>query len=145
MDNQTSYTASSAPVSQLKSNRGLLKFILLSIVTFGIYSLVFYCGISNDINIIASRYDGKKTMHYALLFFLIGPITFGIAYIVWFHKLSDRIGRELRRRNVGYSFGASAFWLWNVLGTLIIVGPLVYIHKLAKASNELAKHYNING
>ena len=37
-----------APVVQLKTNRGWLKTILLSIITFGIYGLVMYSGISND-------------------------------------------------------------------------------------------------
>ena len=63
-----------APVGKLKTNRGLLKFILLSIITFGIYGLVVMSVISSDINTIASRYDGKKTMHYCLLFFLIIPL-----------------------------------------------------------------------
>lgn len=142
---QPAYAPSSAPVGQLKTNRGLLKLILLSIVTLGIYAIVYYSGISNDINVIASRYDGKKTMHYCLLFFLVGPITLGIAYFVWFHKLSARIGAELKRRNVLCEFDASTYWLWNILGAFIIVGPFIYIHKLSSAMNQLAKHYNVNG
>lgn len=141
MENQTQ----SRPVGQLKTNRGLLKFILLTIVTLGIYPLVFYSSISSDINLIASRYDGKKTMHYCLLAFLVGPFTLGIAYIVWPHKISNRIGNELSRRGIAYSFNAGTFWLWNVLGSLIVVGPFVYLHKLAKAMNLLAENYNMNG
>ncbi|MDR3553057.1 MAG: DUF4234 domain-containing protein [Clostridia bacterium] len=139
------YQASAAPIGQLNKNRSLIKFILLGIITLGIYTIVFYSGISSDINIIASRYDGRKTMHYCLLLFLIGPITLGIAYLVWFHRISGRIGNELKRRNIAYSFGASDFWLWGLLGSLIVVGPFIYIHKLATASNKIAEHYNING
>ena len=80
------------PAMQLKTNRGLLKFILLSIVTFGIYGIVVMSTISTDINYIASKYDGKKTMHYCLLVFLVGPITLGIADLVWYHRISNRIG-----------------------------------------------------
>ena len=100
-----------APAGQLKTNRGLLKFILLNIITLGIYSLVIFSGISSDINVIASRYDGKQTMHFCLLFFLVGPITLGIADIVWFHRISNRIGNELKRRQIAYSFSASDYWL----------------------------------
>ncbi len=142
---QQAYQPSAAPVGQLKTNRKLLKFILLSIVTLGIYSIVFYSGISNEINVVASRYDGKKTMHYCLLLFLVGWITLGIGYFVWFHKISNRIGGELKRRNIGYNFGASDFWLWNILGSFIIVGPFIYLHKLATAMNKTAEHYNVNG
>lgn len=134
-----------APVAQLKTNRGLLKTILLSIITFGIYPLVLYSTISSDINLIASRYDGKKTMHYCLLVFLVAPITLGIGGIVWCHKISNRIGGELIRRGIAYSFGAGTFWGWNVLGALIGIGPFVYIHKLLKAMNLLCADYNVNG
>ncbi|NLG93103.1 MAG: DUF4234 domain-containing protein [Clostridiales bacterium] len=139
------YQTSPAPVRQLNAKRSLLKFILLGIITLGIYPIVFYSGISADINVIAGRYDGRKTMHFCLLCFLVGPITLGIACLVWFHRISERIGDELNRRNIDYSFGAKDFWLWFVLGAFIIVGPFVYVHKLATASNKLAEHYNING
>lgn len=133
------------PVAQLKTNRGLLKFVLLSIITFGIYGIVVFSSISENINQIASKYDGKKTMHYCLLVFLVAPITLGIAYPVWYHRISARIGNELSRRNVAYSFGPSTFWLWGVLGSLIFVGPFVYRYKLFKATNLLCANYNING
>ena len=134
-----------APALQLKTNRGMLKLILLSLITFGIYALVFYSKVSTDINLIASRHDGKKTMHYCLLTFIVAPITFGIGAIVWCHRISARIGNELARRGISYSFSAETFWLWNVLGSLIFVGPFVYIHKLCKAMNLLSADYNVKG
>ena len=130
---------SSVPVSQLKTNKGLLKTILLSLITFGIYGLVVMSAVSNDINIVASRYDGKKTMHYCLLTFVVAPITLGIGAIVWFHRISNRIGNELTRRGIAYSFSATDYWLWNVLGALIIVGPFVYLHKMFKAVNLMMR------
>lgn len=138
-------TTNTAPILQLKTKRGLIKFILLSLITFGIYALVFYSRISTDINLIASRYDGKKTMHFCLLTFIVAPITLGIGAIVWNHRISARIGRELTRRGIGYSFGASTFWLWNVLGSLIVIGPFVYLHKLCKSMNLLCADFNVNG
>ena len=137
--------ANTAPVGQLKTNKGLLKTILLSLITFGIYPLVVMSAVSNDINIVASRYDGKKTMHFCLLAFIVAPLTCGIAGIVWYHKISNRIGAELKRRGIGYNFSASTYWLWSVLGALIGVGPLVYLHKLFKAVNLMNAHYNVNG
>lgn len=138
-------TVVTAPVGQLKTNKGLLKTILLSMITFGIYGLVVMSAVSNDINIVASRYDGKKTMHYCLLTFLISPITFGIAGIVWAHKISNRIGNELSRRGIAYKFSAADYWLWNVIGAMIVVGPFIYMHKLFKAVNLMNAHYNVNG
>lgn len=134
-----------APVGKLKTNRGLLKTILLSIITLGIYPLVLWSSVSSDINVIASRYDGKKTMHYLLLMFIVAPFTLGIGAIVWNHRLANRIGNELARRGISYHVSAGTFWGWNVLGSLIVVGPFIYIHKILKGMNLLAGHYNING
>lgn len=130
---------------KLKTNRGLLKFILLSAITFGIYGLVVMCGVSTDINTVAQRYDGKKTMHFALLTFLIAPITLGIAVIVWYHKISNRIGSQLQMRGINYKFNAGSFWLWNVLGSLIFVGPFVYMHKMFKSMNLINADFNAKG
>lgn len=139
------YHPSQAPVGQLKTNRGLLKYILLSAITFGIYGIVLFSSISSDINIIAGRYDGKKTMHYCLLAFLVGWLTAGIGFFVWYHRISARIGGELARRGISYRFGAGTFWGWGFLGTLIVIGPFVYCHKLFKAMNLLSQHYNTYG
>lgn len=145
MENQVNVQAPITPIAQLKTNRGMVKYILLSAITFGIYGLVVMSGVSTDINLIASRYDGKKTMHYCLLYFIFSWLTLGIAPIVWTHKISARIGKELSRRGISYSFGAGSYWGWNILGSLIVVGPFIYLHKFFKAMNLLAQNYNING
>ena len=133
------------PANPLKTNRRLVKLILLGILTFGIYPLVVFTGISTGINQIASRYDGRKTMHFCLLNFLVGPVTLGIAALVWHHRLCDRIDDELRRRGLAYRFSTGSFWGWNILGCLILVGPFIYQHKLCKAMNLLCEDYNIRG
>ena len=145
IENTNVSKSSSAPVGQLKTNRGVIKYILLSIITFGIYGLVVMSNVSTDINIIAGRYDGKKTMHYCLVVFIFAGLTLGIVPLVWYHKISSRIGGELKRRGIAYSFGAGSFWGWNVLGLLIAIGPIIYMHKLLKAMNLLSENYNING
>lgn len=135
----------SAPERKLKTNKGLVKYILLSLITLGIYGLVVMSSVSSDINTVASRYDGKKTMHFCLLYFIVAPITLGIAGIVWYHRISDRIGNELKRRNIAYNFSCADYWLWNVLGSFILIGPFVYCHKLFKATNLMCADYNTKG
>lgn len=144
-ETKENYQQSAAPVAQLKTNRGLLKFILLSLITFGIYGLVVLTTVADDLNVVASRYDGRKTMHFCLLVFLVGPITAGIAYLVWYHNISNRIGGELTRRGISNNFNASTFWLWNVLGSFILVGPFVYMHKLLQSMNMLCGDFNVRG
>ena len=138
-------TQNARPVAQLKTDRSLAKFILLSLITFGIYAIVVMYGLSEDINTVCGRYDGRKNMNYLLVFFILGPITCGIFTFIWFHTLSERAGLELTRRGIDYKFGASDFWLWNILGALIIVGPFVYCGKLIKTVNLLNADFNVKG
>ena len=133
------------PKKLLPINRGLAKFFLLSMVTLGIYGIVVLTQISSEINTVATRYDGRKTTNYLWFFFLWGWLTGGIAFLVWFHNLSNRIGNELQRRQIPYSFSASDYWLWCVLGSFVGFLPLVYTHKLLTAMNMLNADYNQKG
>lgn len=140
------YNQQPAPPSvALKTDRGFWMYLLLSLVTCGIYSLVIMTVYSSDINTIASRYDGKKTMNFCLMAFIVGPITCGIYTLIWYHGFSGRIGDELRRRNIAYDFSASTFWLWYILGSLILVGPFIYMYKLIQSMNMLSASYNQYG
>ena len=134
-----------APLKAMNNERALWKFIVFGLLTCGIYTIVFWSGIGEDLNIAATRRDGKKTMHYCLVLFLLGPITCSIYLFVWFHQMSERLGSEARARGFATDFGASTFWLWYVLGSLIIVGPFIYVHKLCTAMNAIANSYNANG
>ena len=133
------------PANQLKTNRSLLKYILISMITFGIYAIVVDSAVSSDINIIASKYDGKNTMHFCLMSFVFSPLTLGIYAFIWQHKISNRIGNELARRGINYNFSATDFWLWGILGSFIIIGPFIYKHKMLASMNMLAEDYNIKG
>lgn len=140
------YPAGNTPYSAgLKTNRSLLKYILLSIITLGIYAIVVMTQVTNDMNTIACRYDGKKTTHYCLVFFLLGPITVGIYTLIWYHMLCERMATELRRRRIDYNFDAATFWLWGILGVLIIVGPFIFRYKFFKSINYLCADYNRRG
>lgn len=138
-------TNNMAPAQQLPTTRGLLKMLLLGVVTFGIYPIVVYSKISSEINLVASKHDGLHTMHYCLVAFIFSWLTFGIVPIVWSHKICARMGNELKRRGIAYNFGAADFWLWGVLGICILVGPYVWIHKFLKAMNLINADYNQKG
>lgn len=143
--NQSVQQSQGGAIVPLKGEYSMLKMILLGIITFGIYPLIKLCNISTDINTIAGRYDGKKTMHFALVVFLLSPITGGIAMLIWAHKISNRIGEECARRGVGEEFSAKTFWIWDVLGSIIIVGPFIYLNKLCNCMNALVDNYNSFG
>jgi len=123
----------------------MIKVILLSIVTLGIYSLFFFSKLRNELNTVCGNHNGKSTMSYWLLVLLLGPITLGIGLLVWYHQFCKRVSNELKYRNIDYKFGAGTFWGWNVFGTFILVGPFIFLHKLCHAFNLMNAHYNTNG
>lgn len=126
----------------MKENRSFIKFILLGLITFQIYPIVVMSNISCDINTIASKYDKRNTMHFCLVLFVFSWLTLGIFPLIWYHNLSDRIGKEQLRRGMPQTLSSLTFWGWNVLGSLIIVGPFIYTYKLLHAMNELSVDYN---
>lgn len=129
----------------MKTDRSVLTFVLLTIVTCGIYSFIFFTSLANDLNIAATGRDGKKTMNYCLMVIILNPSTCGIASYIWFHKMSERVGEEAVARGIKTDFGATTFWIWYVLGSMIIVGPFIYMNELCMAMNRIAMSYNTYG
>lgn len=130
---------------KLPIHRSLSKMILFGLLTLGIYNIVIVTKISREINIVASPHDGRKTMNALWIIFLLCPLTGGLAAIFWMNYLCERIGKELKRREIPYSFSEADFWLWNVLGALIWVGPFVFVHKWMHAMNLMNADYNQKG
>lgn len=130
--------------TQLRTDFSLGKYILLSLITFGIYGIVVMFRLVDNVNTVASPYDGKNTMNY-LVMILLGIVTAGIYPLIWYHQLSDRVGIEVRRRNISSDFSSNTFWLWYVLGSLIIVGPFIYYDRLFKSVNAMSESYNTYG
>ena len=117
------------PAYQLPTGRGLIKLWLLTFITCGIYPMVMWSRMSVEINMVASRYDGKRTMHF-LWMPVIGALTLGIYMLVWLHNLCSRIGNELKRRQVNYKFSAASFWLWNFVYGMVagaVAGVVTYV------------------
>lgn len=174
---------------KLPTDRSFPMYVLLDIITMHIYQAFMLSKMSKEINIVAQ--DGKKTFNYmylwlicigaGLLFALgfwvksmiLSKIASTIVYIlviilfIWLFGISDRIGKELKRREVAYEFGAKSYVYLFVLP--IILGPIlvfilgfltksaiissiialpialfsyIYFYKLIEAMNRLNKAYN---
>ena len=135
---------SARPAIQFATDRKLWKMIVFGLLTFGIYDLIVWCQMITELNVAACRYDGKRTMPFFPAAYL-GGMTFGIYGLIWQHKLCERMSAELARRGYEYKFGPSTFWLWGFLGSLVIVGPFVYMSKLLTVMNTINADFNENG
>ena len=105
------------------------KLFFLSPLTFGIYPLVKFTQMGDDIEAL----DHKSALPYWAVALFISPITLGIFGLVWWHKICNRIG------NLGPSNGLSAgtYWGWNILGSFLLIGPFVFMWKLCNALTSL--------
>ena len=129
---------------KLPTNRSLVKMVLLGLITAGIYPTVIWSRMVTELNIAASRHDGRRTMPYFAAVILT-PFTLGVFAFIWMHRFCIRVGEQLEFRKCDYRFGARDFWLWFVLGLLILVGPLVFTYKLVKSMNLINNHYTTSG
>ncbi len=128
---------------KLKTNRSMLKLTILGILTLGFYSIFFYMPFSFDLDKVAPKRDGTKTMSF-LFAYILSIFTFSIVIDIWHYHIAGRIEEALAARGIDYEFGPSDFWGWFIFGSLILVGPFVYTYKLCKAMNLLCAHYNEN-
>jgi uncharacterized membrane protein YjgN (DUF898 family) len=120
--------------------RGLASYILLSIITLGIYGFWRIHVLARDMNLMCEG-DGKKTRGF-LAFFFFGLITLGIYDLVWLYMVGDRLYDNAQRYNLTFKESGSTVLLWSLLGALILVGPFIAMHIIFKNTNALADEYN---
>ena len=90
---------------KLKTNRGLLKCILFSILTLGIYDFVIIYKAAKETNITCAE-DGQKTRGL-LLFILFSILTLGIYSWIWYYNIIERWGKFVRQHNQTPSLSGS--------------------------------------
>ena len=128
---------------KLKTNRKMWKVILFSILTLGFYSVIFFSSFASELDLIYPKRDGTKTMDY-LIAYIVSFFTCNLVVAAWQHSVSLRIEEALIKRRITYNFGTTDFWAWYVLGSVILIGPAIYIHKMCTAMNLLCESYNEN-
>ena len=127
--------------SKLKTDRSMWKLMILNILTLGIYSIVFFIPFSFDIDKVAPKRDGTKTMNF-LFAYILAFFTFSIVMLAWHYQIAARVEEALAERQIDYEFSTTDFWGWYVFGSFIFVGSFVYFHKLCTAMNLLCESYN---
>ena len=126
---------------KLQTNRNMWKLMLLNILTLGIYSIIFFMPLSLDLDKVDPKRYRDKTMNY-MAAHIISLFTFAIVIDVWHHHIAGRVEEALERRDIDYDFNTDDFWKWFFFGSLILIGPFIYFHKLCTAMNLLCQSYN---
>ncbi|MBE6802602.1 MAG: DUF4234 domain-containing protein [Ruminococcaceae bacterium] len=120
------------------NERSFISFLILSVITFGIYPIVYWHKISKDVEILCEG-DGRKTMKYVFIW-LLNFVTFGIAGIVWRAKLAQRLKENAARYDIKISESAALVVVYELL--IILVGPFIARYVIVKNFNALAVAFN---
>ena len=122
-------------VSAIKE-RSMFSYIILSILTLGIYHIVFWTKLSKDVNALCEG-DGKKTMKYVFCF-LLNIITVGIFGFVWKYKLAKRLQENAARYDLKFSESGALVVVLAIVFAFFPVAQFV----LVKNFNRMAVAYN---
>ena len=126
---------------KLKDDRGLASYIILSIITCGIYGYYFIYKMAHDVNI-ACDGDGENTSGL-VAFILLSMITCGIYAWYWYYKLGNRLANNAGRYGLSIQENGTTVLMWCIFGTLICgIGPFIAMHILIKNSNMICNAYN---
>lgn len=126
---------------RLSTNRSLLSYILLSIITCGIYSYYFIYKMAKDVNI-ACEGDGESTSGL-LAFVLLSFLTCGIYAWYWEYKLGNRLADNAGRYGMTFQENGTTVLMWCLFGTLLCyIGSYFAMHILIKNTNKICHAYN---
>lgn len=126
----------------MKTNRGLLVYILLNIVTCGIYGWYFIYALARDLNVVCEG-DGKRTGGL-LKFILLNFITCNIYSWIWYYGVGNRLAGNAPRYGLNFQENGTTILLWMLVGMLLCgIGPLVALHIICKNTNTLCGAYNV--
>ena len=129
---QTPVTHHSSPAWKLPTGRSLGKMFWLGLLTGNLYKHVILSRIPEELNMVASRRDGRRTQQYFWML-MLSSLTLGIYPLCWFHGLCNRISGEMKHRRINYDLRPAHFWLWYIL--YFFVGSLLAVAILAVFSS----------
>jgi len=128
-------------MAKVKTNRSLLMYIVLTVVTCGIYDLFFINGIAKDVNAMCKD-DGRKTKGI-IGFIILTCVTCGIYGLVWWYGVANRVSENSGKYGLNISENGTTWLLWSLFGSMLCgLGPLIALNTLCNNLNRLGEAYN---
>ncbi|WP_311516683.1 DUF4234 domain-containing protein [uncultured Anaerococcus sp.] len=125
----------------LKEKRSLLLFIILNIITCGIYFFYFVHTTARDANI-ACAGDGEQTSGL-LKYIIFSILTCGVYCFYWDYALANRLAANGPRYGYNIQENGSTYLLWLILGWWLCgLGALVARNITIKNLNKVCRGYN---
>ncbi len=125
----------------LNEKRSLLLFIVLNIITLGIYKFYFVYSAAKDTNI-ACNGDGDNTSGL-LKYIILSVLTCGLYAIYWDYALANRLAANGSRYGYNIQENGTNFLLWWLLGGWVCgLGLFVARNITIKNLNKICRGYN---
>lgn len=126
---------------RVKEDRSLIMYIVLTIITCGIYSYYFLYSMAQDANTVCAG-DGKQTSGL-LVFIVLSFITCGIYAWIWYYSLGNRLAENAPRYGLTFTENGTTVLMWQIFGALLCgIGPFIAMNILINNMNRLAHAYN---
>ena len=140
-DVNKSINGSTSTSHSLSTSRSLVAYIILSLITCGIYGYYFIYSLARDINVVCAN-DGDRTPGLAT-YIILSFITCGFYSLYWEYKIANRIYANQQRYNITIAEDGTAVLLWRIFGYFIcILGTFVGTNILINNTNKICKAYN---
>lgn len=125
---------------ELKTNRGLLKYLIFGFLTLGIYGMYIIHAAAKETDETCKE-DGKNTKGL-LLYILFSILTLGIYGLVWSYNIIERWGKFIRVRGQSPRVSGGTYILWLIVGSMIGIGPLVAQYLFLHTWNDVNELHN---
>ncbi len=121
--------------------RDFWMFLVLNILTCGLYGLFFWYMWNEDVNRICEG-DGQSVPNYIIVI-ILGILTCGIYTYYWMYKQGNRLQANAMRYGVRIQENGSSLLLWALLGYLTCALTVYYSYYLmVRMVNQIAPGYN---
>lgn len=122
-------------------DRNFVLYVILTIITCGIYGLVFLYSMIQDVNTVCDG-DGEHTRGLLGLI-LLSLVTCGIYSFYWYYCLGNRLAKNAPRYGMSFQENGTTVLLWMVIGSLLCgLGTWVANYIIIKNCNQLCAAYN---
>ena len=126
---------------RIQTDRNIVMYVLLTIVTCGIYSYYFIYKLAEDVNEMCKD-DGQKTAGLGM-FILLSIVTCGLYALYWYYMIANRLQANAGKYGITVVENGTTILLWYLVGSLLFgIGPFVAMHLIIKNTNAMASAYN---
>lgn len=117
---EQTYTVTGGYRANIKK-RDIAVAVILSIVTCGIYGLIWFIGIINDLNVAANTPEDKS----AGMIILLSIITCGIYGYIWLYRAGEKIDKIRQMNGEAPQSSSLLYLLLCIFGLSIVVYCLI--------------------